>query len=207
MTENKTWFVSANEKKCRHAEALEKIHSVYWCDRYNIFLGDTVYIYLTDKKCVRFKTEVVAEGCKRGDNEFWNEPIPSGLTYKLEYREEYNGHELDIKKLKEHGLKTTRHPFYNNKPLFDYIDSIFKKQNKRNIIDEVCTQDKTRLLVRKIIPILIRWAKQGITSNTYKDLTKELGYDDSFSGIGVQLAYVDSVISKLKDVSKEIITV
>lgn len=168
-----------------------------------MYLGDIVYIYLSDKKCIRFKTEVVAKGCERGDNEFWNEPILSEPTYKLEYREEYNGHELDIIKLKEHGLKTTRHPFYNNKELFDYIDSIFKKQNKRNIIDEVCTQDKTRLLVRKIIPILIRWAKQGITSNTYKDLTKELGYDDSFSGIGVQLAYVDSVISKLKDVSKE----
>ena len=41
-----------------------------------------------------------------------------------------------------------------------------------NLINEVCTTEKTAKHVTTSIPILIRWAKSGITTNTYGDLIK-----------------------------------
>ena len=77
-----------------------------------------------------------------------------------------------------------------------------EKQCYGYIIDDVCPQTKSRELVRKIIPILVRWAKQGLTNKTYNDLTQELGYT-KYSGIGKQLGYVEDVFEEFKKVTNE----
>lgn len=72
----------------------------------------------------------------------------------------------------------------------------------KDIINNTLPQQKSRILVSKIIPILIRWAKNGVTNHTYNDIIKELGYS-RFSGIGKQLAYVDDVMRKLRKQTNE----
>lgn len=72
------------------------------------------------------------------------------------------------------------------------------KNNNKSLIDEVIRTEKSRVLVKKIIPILVRWAKQGRTNNTYNDLIKELGYV-KFSGIGKQLEFVAAVLKRFRD--------
>lgn len=72
------------------------------------------------------------------------------------------------------------------------------KNTDKSLIDEVIRTEKSRVLVKKIIPILVRWAKQGRTNNTYNDLIKELGYV-KFSGIGKQLEFVAAVLKRFRD--------
>ena len=93
-------------------------------------------------------------------------------------------------------------PIYKNTD--KYIESVFPKNSYANIIDEVVSTEKTRENVRKIIPILVRWAKQGIVNNTYGDLIKELGYV-RYSGIGSLLGYVDDVFKRFSELTEEII--
>lgn len=70
----------------------------------------------------------------------------------------------------------------------------------RYLIDEVCKREPSRRLVRRIIPILIGWAKQGETNHTYDNLIKELGYS-RFSGIGYQLGYVADILHQLHEIT------
>lgn len=168
-------------------------------------IGDVVYMYMSDTRCVRFKTQVIAEDVRREDGKYWQETPSNDLTFKLKLVDEYNGNDLDDEKLREHGFKGGRsieRPMSNNPILFQYIESSFAKENYDYIIDEVITQKKSRELVRKIIPILIRWAKQGLTEKTYDDLTKELGYD-KFSGIGHQLGNIDDVFKRFGELTGE----
>ena len=71
------------------------------------------------------------------------------------------------------------------------------------LIDEVCKTKnnkigKTADNVRKILPVLIGWAKRGFTDKTYSDLSYEaLGYK-IYSGIGLPLGCVYSILEKLK---------
>ena len=51
------------------------------------------------------------------------------------------------------------------------------------IIDEVVKPEKTRAIVRKMIPQLIRWAQNGQTDKTYRDMIHILNYE-RWSGIG-----------------------
>ncbi len=69
---------------------------------------------------------------------------------------------------------------------------------KENIIDTVVTTEKSRKIVRIMIPLLIRWAKLGLTNKTYGDINKALGYE-KFSGIGHQLYSVQNVIDALSE--------
>jgi len=71
-----------------------------------------------------------------------------------------------------------------------------------NIIDDIIPQEKSRELVKMIIPILIRWAKQGLTNKTYDDLNNELGYI-RYSGIGRQLGNIDDVFKRLGELTSE----
>ena len=66
-----------------------------------------------------------------------------------------------------------------------------------NLIAEICKTEKTTALVSRSIPILIRWAQSGVTTNTYGDLIKELGMV-RFSGIGYTLGCIEDVISALR---------
>jgi len=71
-----------------------------------------------------------------------------------------------------------------------------------DLINEVCQTEKTINNVSRSIPILIRWAKMGITTNTYGDLIKELGMV-RFSGIGYTLGCIEDVISALRNKTGE----
>ena len=77
-----------------------------------------------------------------------------------------------------------------------------KKSDYTHLIDDVVPQEKSRELVKMIIPILIRWAKQGLTNKTYDDLNHELGYI-RYSGIGRQLGNVDDVFKRFGELTSE----
>ena len=76
------------------------------------------------------------------------------------------------------------------------------------LIDEVCKTKnnkigKTADNVRKILPVLIGWAKRGFTDKTYSDLSYEaLGYK-IYSGIGLPLGCVYSILEKLGKAENE----
>lgn len=67
------------------------------------------------------------------------------------------------------------------------------------IIEEECSGAKTPGLVRKIIPILVGWAKKKETHHTYGDLNRLLGYQDGRnSSIGHQLGCIKLVFKRLE---------
>ena len=66
-----------------------------------------------------------------------------------------------------------------------------------NLITDICTTERTAQLVSQSIPILVRWAQSGISTNTYGDLIKELGMV-RFSGIGYTLGCIEDVIAALR---------
>lgn len=67
-----------------------------------------------------------------------------------------------------------------------------------NLITEVCKTEKTIELVSNAIPVLIRWAQSGITTNTYGDLSQELGRPRNFRYIGEVLGKVETVLRCLR---------
>ena len=69
-----------------------------------------------------------------------------------------------------------------------------------NLITDKCNTIRTAELVTQSIPILVRWAKSGITTNTYGDLIKELGMV-RFSGIGYTLGCIEDVIEALREMT------
>lgn len=94
----------------------------------HVFIGDVVYLFMSDERCIRFKMVVTAENCKREDQEFWVETPPNDITYKLELLEEYEGTMLSEQELSKHGFNGGRSlevPCCNNKELIGYIKSIF----------------------------------------------------------------------------------
>lgn len=67
-----------------------------------------------------------------------------------------------------------------------------------DLIKRVCKTEKTSSLVARAIPILVRWAVSGVTSNTYGDLNRELVGKSRFSGIGHVLGCIEEVLSALR---------
>lgn len=70
------------------------------------------------------------------------------------------------------------------------------------LIREVCKTKRTTELVSLSIPILVRWAQNGCTSNTYRELIKELGMS-KYSGIGHILGRIEDVIDALRKETNE----
>ncbi len=68
--------------------------------------------------------------------------------------------------------------------------------DKYDTIKELNLPEKSVSIVKKMIPIMIRWAKNGETTRTYGDLLHALGYK-TFSGIGHQLYNVQAVFDHL----------
>lgn len=92
MSNNRTWLAFANRKRCRHADAIHSLGFISWrMGRARFSIGDVVYLFMSDERCIRFKMVVTAENCKREDQEFWVETPPNDITYKLELLEEYEG--------------------------------------------------------------------------------------------------------------------
>lgn len=194
----------AQSNICNHAKSLHELGFINWTMNQTKFnIGDIVYLFMSDERRIRFKTVVVDRNCPREDNEYWEnqDEINPYLTYKLQFVEEYNGKGLEEIELKKHGFNggsSIEKPLKNNPQLFDYINGFFKKKIDYSfIIAEVCPSEKSEGYVRKIIPILIRWAKQGLSNKIYNDLIKELGLV-RFSAIGTELGYVSDVIKKLE---------
>ena len=71
-----------------------------------------------------------------------------------------------------------------------------------NIINSVIHTKRSQELVGQIIPILVCWAKYGLTNKTYGDLIHALGYT-RYSGIGDQLGNVESVMRELRKMTGE----
>ena len=130
--ETKRWLAFANRKRCNHDQALKELGFINWTMNHVRFnIGDIVYLFLSDERCVRFKTIVVDKDCRREDSKYWIESAPNDSTYKLELVSEYSGSELSEDELKKHGFNGGRSietPMYNNDQLFEYIDDIFLHQ-------------------------------------------------------------------------------
>ena len=71
-----------------------------------------------------------------------------------------------------------------------------------NIINSVIHTKRSQELVGQIIPILVGWAKYGLTNKTYGDLIHALGYT-RYSGIGDQLGNVETVMRELRKMTGE----
>ena len=71
-----------------------------------------------------------------------------------------------------------------------------------NIISTVIHTKRSQELVGQIIPILVGWAKYGLTNKTYGDLIHALGYT-RYSGIGDQLGNVETVMRELRKMTGE----
>ena len=72
-----------------------------------------------------------------------------------------------------------------------------KSLKTKDIIDKEVQTERSRELVRIVIPILIRYAKQGVSTVPYDTLIKELGYT-RYSGIGSVLGRVNDVFTRLE---------
>lgn len=125
------WLVFANKSKCNHAKALQELGYISWRqDRVRFAIGDIVYLFMSDERCVRFKTIVTAANQERGDSAYWNGAAPKDKTFKLELLEEYTGDALSETKLFEHGFhggRSLQHPMRNNPELFEYIEEQFNR--------------------------------------------------------------------------------
>ena len=126
---NKTRLAFANEKKCRHADALKELGFISWTlNRNRFYIGDIVYLFMSDDRYVRFKTVVGGADCGRGDTAYWIIPAPKDKTYKLKLVAEYDGDELDEDVLAKYGFKGGRslvRTICNKWELLDYIQSVF----------------------------------------------------------------------------------
>lgn len=72
------------------------------------------------------------------------------------------------------------------------------------IFDEVISTSATREKVKLIIPILVGWAKAGVTDKTYGDLNKLIGYKSGLnSSIGHMLGSSDLVLKRLQELTGE----
>ena len=71
-----------------------------------------------------------------------------------------------------------------------------------SIINSVIHTKRSQELVGQIIPILVGWAKYGLTNKTYGDLIHALGYT-RYSGIGDQLGNVETVMRELRKMTGE----
>lgn len=201
MAEQQYWLVYANEKKCDHTRSLNEQGFISWVNKYKFQLRDIVYIYVSDRKCVRFKTVVTEIGVPRKDTEYWNESAPKDDTCTFEYVAEYYGSALDRSQLEKLGLKSLQMPIRRNTALLNYITEQFDTINYAYLIDEVCPPTgQTNKLVRQILPILVSWAKAGCTSKTYSDLNQMLGYKDGKnSSIGHQLGSLNIILERLSE--------
>lgn len=129
MPKNRTWLVFANKKYCHHADAIHSLGFINWRTKTARFhIGDVVYLFMSDERCVRFKMVVTKENCVREDTEFWvDAPFDDG-TYKLELLDEYTGTALFEQELYKHGFnggKSLETPNCNNRELISYIKSVF----------------------------------------------------------------------------------
>ena len=122
MANGQSWLVFAQHESCRHALALAQMGYLCWNPHNRKFqLGDTVYLFMSSDRSVRFKTEVTAVGVPRTDQKYWN---------NLTFVETYTGEELEEHKLMDHGFlggKSIQQPKRLYGELLEYIEAQFTK--------------------------------------------------------------------------------
>lgn len=129
--EKNYWLVFANRKYANHTESFRQIGLISWKQERNRFqIGDVVYVFVSDERCIKFKAIVTAKDVIREDAAFWDITAPMHKTYRLTLEAEYQDEGLDEKTLKEHGFKGGRslqHPMKlkNHPDLLAYISHKF----------------------------------------------------------------------------------
>ena len=67
----RTWLAFANRKRCHHADAIQELGFISRkMGRARFAIGDVVYLFMSDERCVRFKMVVTAENCKLEDQAY-----------------------------------------------------------------------------------------------------------------------------------------
>lgn len=125
--EKNYWLVFAKRKYANHTESFRQIGLISWKQERNRFqIGDVVYVFVSDERCIKFKAIVTAKDVIREDAAFWDITAPMHKTYRLTLEAEYQDEGLDEKTLKEYGFKGGRslqHPMKlkNHPDLLAYI--------------------------------------------------------------------------------------
>ena len=132
MKNNRTWLVFANEDKCNHILSFEEQGFISWVEnKIKFALYDTVYVFVSSERRIRYKTKVVAVNCRRGDAKYWKGIAPNDTTSMLQLVQEFSGNELDELILLSYGFKGGRSiqtPMCNNTELFEYVESVFNSK-------------------------------------------------------------------------------
>lgn len=135
-TYNKTWIAFANSLICNHIEAIHDLKYINWRmgANFHFSIGDIVYLFISEKRSVRFKMVVVEQDCKRTDNDYWIKVAPNDITYKLALIDEYKGDKLKEEYLIQYGFSggSIQTPSYKNVDLIAYIDSIFALEHNHD---------------------------------------------------------------------------
>ena len=105
---NRSWLAFANEDICNHRNAIKQMGYINWVmgAKFRFSIGDTVYLFMSDKREVCYKMVVVEKDCERTDKAFWNVNAPNDKTYKLSLVMEYKGDKLNEENLKAHGFSS-----------------------------------------------------------------------------------------------------
>lgn len=126
---NKSWLVFGNAKRCNHTKSLHETEFINWTQAHTKFnIGDTIYLFVSDERRIRFELIVTSMNEERQDSSYWIEEAPNDMTFRLELVDEYFGYELDEIELKMHGFKGGRslqRPMCRNQELFEYIAECF----------------------------------------------------------------------------------
>lgn len=135
-TTNRTWIAFANSSRCNHSEAIHDLKYINWRmgPNFHFTIGDTVYLFMSEDRSIRFKMVVAEENCKRTDNGYWIEDAPKDVTYKLALVDEYKGNKLKEEYLIQYGFSGggIQTPSYKNEDLIAYIDSIFALEHSQD---------------------------------------------------------------------------
>ena len=127
---NRTWLIYANRNKCNHADAIHNIGFISWAmgKNYKFAIGDTVYVFMSDERKVRFKMRVEKEGVKREDSDYCISLSKDDITYRLRFVAEYNGEQLNEDELIKREFKggsSIEKPSCKEGPYMDHIKSVF----------------------------------------------------------------------------------
>lgn len=135
-TTNRTWIAFANSSRCNHSEAIHDLKYINWRmgPNFHFTIGDTVYLFMSEDRSIRFKMVVAEENCKRTDKGYWIEDAPNDVTYKLALVDEYKGNKLKEEYLIQYGFSGggIQTPSYKNVDLIAYIDSIFALEHSQD---------------------------------------------------------------------------
>ena len=145
---NRTWIAFANRAICRHSDAILELGYINWRmgNNFHFEIGDTVYLFMSDERKIRFKMAVVEKNCTRTDGNYWIEKASDDLTYRLSFVDEYQGNKLGEAYLEKYGFSggsSIQTPSSKNTDLIEYVDSIFASEH----IQEIELRSKPMLYV------------------------------------------------------------